>query len=196
MQHAQILSIGDTSKPESATYWKDVLLPHVPEKLRHRLDFDECYKVFGGKLAHLADYVSEFVNSEGDIPRVSRLLPSFPSSPFSDSACSDYLFGVQPTTPPTSFRPIRSSTFSSFTRPLIPLPLPTKTATFLAASESTPLSPPPLLIPLLPPSPPLTKIPAPTSKPPISSPSWLAFNPVPKTNFLTSLSAGNSAQGR
>lgn len=76
MQHAQILSIGDTSKAEASRYFKDVLLPHVPEKLLHRLDFEECYAVFGGKLAHLADYVSEFINSEGDIPRAF----SFPRS--------------------------------------------------------------------------------------------------------------------
>ncbi|GAA5973059.1 hypothetical protein JCM11641_000392 [Rhodosporidiobolus odoratus] len=67
MQHCQILSIGDTSKSEAHAYFEDVLLPHVPEKLRPKFDFENLYRVFGGKLAHLADYTGEFVNSDGAI---------------------------------------------------------------------------------------------------------------------------------
>ncbi|BGP19629.1 hypothetical protein JCM10213_000086 [Rhodosporidiobolus nylandii] len=68
MQHCQILSIGDCSKVEAARYFKDVLIPHIPEKLRGRINFEDIYKVFGGKLAHLADYVGEFINNDGELP--------------------------------------------------------------------------------------------------------------------------------
>jgi hypothetical protein len=64
-----------------------VLVPHVPEKYRGKYNFEELYKVFGGKLAHLSDFselrsfrrsclrlihlsfvsAGEFVNSEGDL---------------------------------------------------------------------------------------------------------------------------------
>jgi hypothetical protein len=56
MQHCQILSIGDCSKAEARSYFEEVLLPHVPEKFRGGISFEELYKVFGGKLTHLTDY--------------------------------------------------------------------------------------------------------------------------------------------
>ncbi|GAA5866076.1 hypothetical protein JCM8547_000588 [Rhodosporidiobolus lusitaniae] len=68
MQHCQILSIGDTSKAEANKYFGTVLLPHIPDKIRHKISFGEVYSVFGGKLAHLGDYAGEFVNSDGEIP--------------------------------------------------------------------------------------------------------------------------------
>ncbi|POY74716.1 hypothetical protein BMF94_2191 [Rhodotorula taiwanensis] len=72
MQHCNILTVGDCSKAEAQRYFTDFLLPHVPDKLKSRLSFEEVYKVFGGKLAHLSDFVGEFVNSDGDIsPRQS-----------------------------------------------------------------------------------------------------------------------------
>ncbi|GAA6013326.1 hypothetical protein JCM10207_000856 [Rhodosporidiobolus poonsookiae] len=72
MQHCQILSIGDTSKAEAERYFEEVLVPHIPEELRAQVDFEELYAVFGGKLAHLSDYVSEFINSAGEVtPRYS-----------------------------------------------------------------------------------------------------------------------------
>ncbi|GAA5826711.1 hypothetical protein JCM11251_002864 [Rhodosporidiobolus azoricus] len=72
MQHANILSVGDTAKNEARRYYKDVLEPHIPDKLKHKIDYEKVYEVFGGKLAHLSDYTSEFVNSDGDIlPRDS-----------------------------------------------------------------------------------------------------------------------------
>lgn len=56
MQHANILSIGDCSRAEAKQYFTEVLLPHVPEKIRSGIGFESLYEVFGGKLAHLADY--------------------------------------------------------------------------------------------------------------------------------------------
>lgn len=72
MQHCNILTVGDCSKAEAQRYFTDFLLPHVPDKLKSRLSFEEVYKVFGGKLAHLSDFVGEFVNSDGDISRKSQ----------------------------------------------------------------------------------------------------------------------------
>lgn len=65
MQHACILSVGDAAKEEARRYFDEVLLPHVPDKLKNKISFDSVYPVFGGKLAHLSDYVNEFVNSDG-----------------------------------------------------------------------------------------------------------------------------------
>lgn len=59
MQHANVISIGDCSKKEAQQYFEEVLAPHVPDKLKNKIRFEELYSVFGGKLAHLADY-SEF----------------------------------------------------------------------------------------------------------------------------------------
>ncbi|ORY88261.1 hypothetical protein BCR35DRAFT_276955 [Leucosporidium creatinivorum] len=71
MQHANIISIGDCSKKEAEQYFEEVLAPHVPDKLRSKIRFEELYDVFGGKLAHLADYTSEFINSDGDVQPLS-----------------------------------------------------------------------------------------------------------------------------
>ena len=56
MQHCHILSIGDCSKAEARRYFEEDLLPHVPQQLQSGLVFDDLYRVFGGKLAHLSDY--------------------------------------------------------------------------------------------------------------------------------------------
>ncbi|GEM10776.1 zinc finger, RING-type protein [Rhodotorula toruloides] len=65
MQHACILSVGDAAKDEARRYFNEALLPHIPDKLKSKISFDAVYTVFGGKLAHLSDYVNEFVNSDG-----------------------------------------------------------------------------------------------------------------------------------
>ncbi|GAA5886344.1 hypothetical protein JCM5296_001875 [Sporobolomyces johnsonii] len=66
-QHCQMLSIGDCSKAEAKGFFEKVLLPHIPEKLRPKIQFDDIYRVFGGKIAHLSDYSAEFVNNEGNL---------------------------------------------------------------------------------------------------------------------------------
>lgn len=70
-QHCHLLSIGDATKAEAEEYFKSHLLPHVPEKQRAMLSFDELYAVFGGKLAHLSDYVAEYLNADGDMTALS-----------------------------------------------------------------------------------------------------------------------------
>ena len=69
MQHCNILSVGDCSKDEALRYFDELLLPHIPDKLKDKISFENVYKVFGGKLAHLSDYVGEFVNSDGEVSR-------------------------------------------------------------------------------------------------------------------------------
>ena len=61
MQHCHILSIGDCSKAEARRYFEEDLLPHVPQQLQSGLVFDDLYRVFGGKLAHLSDYSEPFL---------------------------------------------------------------------------------------------------------------------------------------
>lgn len=56
----QIISIGDCSRAETREYFIERLLPNVPEDLRSKLDFENLYDAFGGKLVHMADYVTDF----------------------------------------------------------------------------------------------------------------------------------------
>lgn len=60
LQHCAILTIGDCDKREAKKYFEEVLREEVPEELRAKLDFEEMYAVFGGKLAHLQAYVGDF----------------------------------------------------------------------------------------------------------------------------------------
>ena len=52
MQHCKLVSVGDCSKVEAREYYTD-LLKYVPDGMKDGLDFEEVYKVFGGKLAHI-----------------------------------------------------------------------------------------------------------------------------------------------
>lgn len=66
MQHCIILSVGDTAKDEARRFFEENLVPHIPDNLP-KPDFDELYRVFGGKLAHLTDYCNEWTNSDGKL---------------------------------------------------------------------------------------------------------------------------------
>lgn len=72
MQHANVISIGDCSKKEAQQYFEEVLVPHVPDKLKSKIKFEELYSVFGGKLAHLADYSESGVRASSSSDRASR----------------------------------------------------------------------------------------------------------------------------
>lgn len=80
MQHCKIMSIGDAAKEEAHRYFEENLLAEVPEKLKSGLHFEELFEVFGGKLAHLSDYVADYVNADGRLNRTrlsqSALRPS------------------------------------------------------------------------------------------------------------------------
>ncbi|KAI0364212.1 hypothetical protein BV20DRAFT_974711 [Pilatotrama ljubarskyi] len=67
MQHCKIITIGDYPKHETRKFFRERILPSVPENLRSKLDFETLYDAFGGKLAHWQDYVTDFVNSNGKI---------------------------------------------------------------------------------------------------------------------------------
>ena len=69
MQHCKIQTIGDVSKAEAKTFFNEKLLPDVPDKLRSGFTFDDIYRVFGGKLAHLSDYAADYVNADGQLKR-------------------------------------------------------------------------------------------------------------------------------
>ncbi|KAI5116016.1 hypothetical protein M0805_004387 [Coniferiporia weirii] len=68
MQHCKVICIGDCTKTETQAYFTDRLLPGVPEELRKRLNFEALYEAFGGKLVHWSDYISDFVNANGELP--------------------------------------------------------------------------------------------------------------------------------
>lgn len=63
-QHCQIITVGDCTKQETHEYFKQELLEDVPVELRSKLDFEELYAAFGGKLSHLADYTRAWINSD------------------------------------------------------------------------------------------------------------------------------------
>ncbi|KAK0474960.1 hypothetical protein IW261DRAFT_1649065 [Armillaria novae-zelandiae] len=65
MQHCKIITIGDCSKSETKKFFRERLLPRVPDYLRSSLDFESLYEAFGGKFAHWQDYITDFVNANG-----------------------------------------------------------------------------------------------------------------------------------
>lgn len=76
MQHCKILTIGDCSKSETRIFFRDHLLPRVPERIRPGLDFEQLYEAFGGRLAHWKDYITDYINSNGtlDVKQSSHFL--------------------------------------------------------------------------------------------------------------------------
>jgi hypothetical protein len=64
--HSQLMTIGDCTKEETRQFWEEEIIPTVPDKLRQKIDFEEVYAAFGGKLSHIADYMSVWVNKEGE----------------------------------------------------------------------------------------------------------------------------------
>ncbi|KAJ3512340.1 hypothetical protein NLJ89_g3572 [Agrocybe chaxingu] len=76
MQHCKIITIGDCSKAETRKFYRDRVLPRVPERIRGGLNFEVLYDAFGGKLAHWHDYITDYVNSNGtlDINQSSHFL--------------------------------------------------------------------------------------------------------------------------
>ncbi|KAI0080424.1 hypothetical protein K474DRAFT_1657845 [Panus rudis PR-1116 ss-1] len=76
MQHCKILTIGDYPKADTRRYFRERILPTVPENLRAGLDFEKLYEAFGGKLAHWQDYIADYVNANGrlDIKQSSHFL--------------------------------------------------------------------------------------------------------------------------
>ncbi|KAF5392750.1 hypothetical protein D9757_000843 [Collybiopsis confluens] len=65
MQHCKVLTIGDCSKAETREFFRERIMPRVPENIRHGLNFETLYDAFGGKLVHWQDFVTDYVNSNG-----------------------------------------------------------------------------------------------------------------------------------
>jgi hypothetical protein len=57
---SQIITIGDCSKSEMKAFFRESILPRVPERLRLGLHFESLYETFGGKLVHWQDYVTDY----------------------------------------------------------------------------------------------------------------------------------------
>jgi hypothetical protein len=74
--HSKLLTIGDCTKDEIRTYYKERLLSDIPKSLQKPLDFDKIHDYFGGKLAHWSDYLTEYQNADGNLTRTP-----FPFSP-------------------------------------------------------------------------------------------------------------------
>lgn len=65
--HSHIMTIGDCTEEETFSYIRDEVLPTVPDELRSKLNVKEVYEAFGGKLSHISDYVSVWINNAGEI---------------------------------------------------------------------------------------------------------------------------------
>ena len=65
------MSVGDASREETEEYYEKNLLPDVPHELKAGLDFEVLFEIFGGKLAHLSDYVADYINADGKLTGAS-----------------------------------------------------------------------------------------------------------------------------
>jgi len=65
--HSQIMTVGDCTKKETHEFFTDEIMPLIPDNLKHKVDFEEVYEAFGGKLSHIQDYMSVWINAEGEI---------------------------------------------------------------------------------------------------------------------------------
>lgn len=73
-QHTKIITINDCTYQEAHDYFYNSLLPSTIEKLsspgliKQRLpQFEDIWDVFGGRIAHMSDYIAEFIFSDGTI---------------------------------------------------------------------------------------------------------------------------------
>jgi hypothetical protein len=56
----QIITICDCSKAETRKFYRERVIPRVPERIRGPLNFEVLYDAFGGKLAHWHDYITDY----------------------------------------------------------------------------------------------------------------------------------------
>ncbi|CCL99349.1 uncharacterized protein FIBRA_01367 [Fibroporia radiculosa] len=76
MLHVEIITVGDYPKVDTRRFFRERIVPIVPETLRSGLEFERLYEAFGGKLAHWQDYVTDYINANGklDIKQSSHFL--------------------------------------------------------------------------------------------------------------------------
>lgn len=67
--HSQVLTIGDCPAEDTLQYFHEKMLPTVPPRLASKLvtHYDEIFSAFGGKLSHVNDYISSWVNADGEL---------------------------------------------------------------------------------------------------------------------------------
>ena len=56
----QIITICDCSKAETRKFYRERVIPRVPERIRGSLNFEVLYDALGGKLAHWHDYITDY----------------------------------------------------------------------------------------------------------------------------------------
>lgn len=73
-QHTKIFTIQDCTYDEASDFFHNYLLPNTieklpsPGKIKQRLPkFYDIWNVFGGRLAHISDYIAEFIFSDGTL---------------------------------------------------------------------------------------------------------------------------------
>lgn len=64
--HSSIMTIGDCTKSETRQFFHDEIMPTVPDNLKTKVEFEEVYAAFGGKLSHISDYMSVWINKSGE----------------------------------------------------------------------------------------------------------------------------------
>ncbi|KAK5095620.1 hypothetical protein LTS08_008013 [Lithohypha guttulata] len=66
--HTQVLTVGDCPYEDTLRYFHERMLPTVPKRLASKLSthFDDIWNAFGGKLSHVNDYISNWVNTDGE----------------------------------------------------------------------------------------------------------------------------------
>lgn len=72
LQHCSILTVGDCDKHEAKRYFEEHLLQEVPEELRGRLNFEEMYEVFGGKVRYSRGSII-WVMTDSRTPKLAHL---------------------------------------------------------------------------------------------------------------------------
>ena len=65
--HASCITIGDCDRHSTYDFFMDELITKVPAFLRPKVDFQGMHDVFGGKLAHITDYLNSWIQSEGKL---------------------------------------------------------------------------------------------------------------------------------
>lgn len=60
LQHCYLMTIGDPSYEEAKEFYRQQLIPIIPDHLASKIDFEDLYDYFGGKLTHLSDFVADW----------------------------------------------------------------------------------------------------------------------------------------
>ncbi|KAH8915167.1 hypothetical protein BT69DRAFT_1341666 [Atractiella rhizophila] len=144
MQHAKIITIGDCSRGETLAFWIARLAPSITE-MGGKLTFEDVWNVFGGKLAHIQDYVTDYLNSNGrlDIERSSHYLQAYNLLHFHILHSLSLESDTSPSAPPQPQSDTSAFNFIDIYSPIltsepppVPLPLPQLISIFTSLSST------------------------------------------------------------